>query len=218
VCQCGVDLKESLMKNGPKTELEQAVSNAAQAWLQIGGPGDPNTIDLYWQAQRVQEWLELQLPQTLPPKKNGVALVELVETHFVCSSLSVLVRDLLPDAVAERARKLVDTIYGVDLQSGGAQKTYVTALYTWHGCINMAKLLRPSHNTPDGQAAYSGQQRVQGCAWLREYWTQETAKGNPWVRYGVSLARPLEMNSKKDEFAQMIIEDWVPLDSLYWDW
>lgn len=203
------------METGPTIELEQAVSEAALTWPPIGS-GDPNTIDLYWQAQKVQKRLGVQLPQTLPPKENGVALVELVENHFVCASLRV-VRALPPDAVAERARKLVDAIHGAGLLSGGPQESYVTALYTWHGCINMAKLLRPTHNAPGGQAPIQTRERVQGYAWLRECWTQETAKGNPWVRYGVSLARPLEMNRKKHKFAQMVIEDWVPRDSPYWD-
>ena len=205
------------MENVPKTELEQAVSKAAQSWPVIASSGDPNTIDLYWHAQRVQERLGLQLPQTLPQKENGVTLVELVETHFVFPSLGVLVRALPPDAVAERAGKLIDAIYGAGLQAGGPVESYVTALYTWHGCINMAKLLRPSYNVPGGQAAYSEQQRLQDYVWLQQCWTQETAKGNLWVRYGVSLARLLEMNRKKDEFAQMVIEDWVPRDSPYWD-
>ncbi len=204
------------METGPKNELEQAVSKAAKTWLQIGS-GDPNTIDLYWQAQKVQERLGLQLPQTLPPKENGVALVELVENHFVCASLGVAVRDLPPDAVAQRACKLVDAIQGAGLQSYRPQESYVIALYTWHGCINMAKLLRPSYNVPGGRAAYSDQQRVQGYARLRECWTQETVKSNPWVRYGVSLARRLEINRKKGEFAHMVVEDWVPPDSPYWD-
>lgn len=125
------------MEARPTTELEAAVSKAAQTWPQIG-PGDPNTIDLYWQAQKVQERLALQLPQTLPPKENGVALVELVENHFVRPSLGMLLRTLPPDAVAERARKLVDAIHGAGLQSGGSKESYVTALYSWHGCINIS--------------------------------------------------------------------------------
>lgn len=204
------------METVPKTELEKAVGKAARTWAQMGS-GDPNTIDLYCHAQKVREQLGLQLPQTLPPKENGVALVELVENHFVCPSLRVLVRDLHPHAVAARARTLVDAIQDASLKSGGPEESYAVALYTWHGCIYMAKLLRPSYNAPGGQATYPDQQRIQGYAWLQECWTQETAKGNPWVRYGVSLARALEINRKKDEFAQMVIEDWVPPDSPYWD-
>lgn len=195
--------------------LQCAVTEVAGTWDTLPGSGDPNTIDLYRHAQRVEQCLRCGVPRDLPERDAGVTLVELVEQHFVASGL---IRRLAPVNLSERAGVLVDAIVGADLLCHCLPpQYYIAALYAWHGCINMAKLLRPNYVVAGGQEAYSDQQRSEGYAWLRDCWTQETAKGNPWVRYGVSLARPLELERKKDEFAKMVIEDWVPSDSPYWN-
>jgi hypothetical protein len=80
--------------------LERVVKEAAEAWDKLDGPGDPNTIDLYRHARRVEELLRVEVPQVLPPKEYGVALVELVEQHFVSAAL---IRTLAPHVVAQRA-------------------------------------------------------------------------------------------------------------------
>jgi hypothetical protein len=41
--------------------------------------------------------------------------------------------------------------------------------------------------------------------------------GNPWVRYGVSLARLMEKGRKGDDFDYVVHENWIPKDSPYWD-
>lgn len=201
------------MEAARKAELERAVKAAAGPWQHVSG-GDPNTIDLRHHAWRIEDQLRLQLPPTLPSKQDGVAIVELVEQHFVAATL---IRDLPPDALAQRAVTLADATADAGLQSAEPLQTYVSALYAWHGCINMAKLLRPTFNVPGGQDAYTDEIRNGGYARLRECWLQETARGNPWVLYGVSLARLLETNRKGNRFAQMVIEDWVPTDSPYWN-
>jgi hypothetical protein len=201
------------MKVARNTELEQVVKAVAGHWQPVSG-GDPNTIDLWHHARRIEDHLQLQLPPTLPSKQDGVAMVELVERHFVAATL---IRNLPSDALAQRAVTLADAIAGAGLQSGDPLQSYVCALYVWHGCINMAKLLRPTFNAPGGQGAYTDGMRTNGYAWLLDCWAQEMARGNPWVLYGVSLARLFEENRKGDTFAQMVIEDWVPPDSPYWN-
>ena len=76
----------------------------------------------------------------------------------------------------------------------------------------MAKLLRRTYVVPGGEAPYTLEMRLQGHNWLQECWRREEPNGNPWIRYGVSLARLLEK-----ERDNPIIEDWVPKDSCYWD-
>jgi hypothetical protein len=195
-----------------QADLEQAVRAAAAAWQPVSG-GDPNTIDLLHHALLVQDELRLQLPTMVPAKADGVAIVELVERLFVRATL---IRHVPLATLADGAVTLVDAIACAGLHLVGRGSTYVTALYAWHGCINMAKLLRPTHNVAGGQAAYTDQMRTAGYAWLADCWTTEEARGNPWVRYGVTLARPLEQNRKGTDFGRMVIEDWVPADSPYW--
>ncbi len=202
------------MNTNLRSAFQQAVRAAARSWPPDGGSGDPNTVDIYWHAQRVTGILQLQLPLVLPPKETGVAIVELVEHHFIGSSL---VRDLSLESLAHRAGKLVDAVQHGGLLSFGEQQGYVVALYGWHGCIYMAKLLRQSFVVPGGEAPYSLEHRLQGYGRLRECWSQEDARANPWVRYGVSLARSLEKTRKGDRFGELIVENWVPSDSPYWD-
>jgi hypothetical protein len=200
------------MEASAQAELEQAVRDAASGWPQIAG-GDPNTIDLFYHARRIEEPRRLQLPAALPAKTDGVEIVELVERHVVAATL---IRQIPPATLAGRAVNLVDAITNAGLHPVDPVPSYVTALYAWHGCIVMAKLLRPTHNVPGGQAAYTDRMRIEGYEWLRECWTQEETRANVWVKYGVTLARLLEQNRKGADFARMVIEDWVPTDSPYW--
>ena len=192
--------------------LEQAVGEAAATWPSVG-EGDPNTIDVYWHACRVQERLALELPDALPTKERGVSLVELVEKHFVGG----LIRYLAPDVLVQRALTLVVAIEQLFLVDGGRDQSYVCSLFAWHGCVNMAMLLRRTFVTADGEAEYTMERRVEGYAWLEHFWSEKETRGNRWVSYGVSLARPFEMNRKKENFTQTVVEDWVPPNSPYWD-
>ncbi len=207
------------MDASQRATFQQGVKAAAQRWPQIG-PGDPTTsvdpnlADIYWHVQRLQNLLHIELPLVLPPKAAGVAAVELVEQHLIGG---LPLRSLSADAVAEKAARLADALEQDQLLSGAPLQRYVTALYAWHGCINMAKVLRRTYVTPAGEAEYAPEQRRQGYAHLSTHWSLEEARGNPWVRYGVSLARLLEKSRKADDFAQRVVEDWVPRDSPYWE-
>jgi hypothetical protein len=201
------------MDAAAKTQLEQAAIAAAHGWHSVSS-GDSNTIDLLHIARQIEFARQVKLPASFPTKANGVAIVELVEQHFVANTL---IRDVAPAMLAVRAVTLVDAITVAGLHPGGSEPTFVTALYVWHGCILMAKLLRPTHNVPGGgQAAYTPQMRTGGYESLRDCWTHEETRSNRWVHYGVTLARLLELNRKGPEFKLKVIEDWVPEDSPYW--
>lgn len=191
-----------------KSSLQAAIERAAQSWPQLY-TGDPNTVDVYWHAGKVVNLLGLQLPTELPQKEIGIALVECVENNFISRSL---IRQCSPQNLAERGLELVEVIRDQRLLSMGAQESYVVALYTWHGCINMAKLLRRTYVTPDGEAPYTPEMRLHGYNQLQRDWRNEDARDNPWVRYGVSLARLLERKR-----GNPVVENWLPSDSPYWD-
>lgn len=190
-----------------KSSLQAAIKTVAQFWPQLNESGDPNTVDVYWHAGEVVNLLELQLPTELPQKEIGVLLVECVENNFISGSL---IRQCSPQSLAERGIRLVEVIPDQRLLSIEAQESYAVALYTWHGCINMAKLLRRTYVTLDGEAPYTIEMRLEGYNQLQDCWRNENARDNHWVRYGVSLARLLEKKR-----GNPIVENWVPKDSPY---
>lgn len=198
------------MKNYmPEINLLNAIENATGLWPQLFGPGDPNTIDVYWHAREVARLLNLRLPLELPEKDIGVAVVECVESEFISGSL---IRCCSSQELARRGRKLIECIHEQGLLPFEYPETYVVALYTWHGCINMAKLLRITYVVPSGEAYYTDEIRWEGYCWLRKCWSEEQARGNPWVKYGVSLARLLEKKR-----GNPVVEYWIPGGSPYWD-
>jgi len=191
------------------SSLLEAIKEAAESWPLLAGPGDPNTIDVYWHASEIVNLLKLRLPTKLPGKQIGVAVVECVENNFIKSSL---IRYCSSQELAEKGRKLVECIQNRKLLSLKDSECYVVALYVWHGCINMAKVTRRTYIVPHGEAPYTIEMRLEGYRSLRECWFAEQAKGNPWVRYGVSIARLLEKKR-----GNPVEDNWVPQESPYWD-
>jgi hypothetical protein len=78
--------------------------------------------------------------------------------------------------------------------------------------MNMAKTTRKTYVTGSGEMPYSAELRISGYGSIRKCWKEEVRKGNPWVRFGVSVARALEVSRGKD-----VVDDWVPRDSPYWE-
>lgn len=191
--------------------LQEVIRRIAQYWPKIPfKPGeDPNLIDVYWHGGKLAELLKLQIPTELPEKEIGVRVVEFVDEIFIKGSL---IRLCSLQELAERGRKLVEAIQEHKPLPFRCLESYVTALYTWHGCISMAKLLRKTYVTPAGEAPYTSEMRRQGYNYLQKCWVAEEVKGNPWVRYGVSLAKLLEKKR-----GNPVVENWIPPDSPYWD-
>lgn len=188
--------------------LKQAVAESAQRWPQLAGPGDPNTTDVYWLARELHDRLRIKLPTELPEKETGVEIVESVEHDLICGSL---IRQCQPQVLSERSRRVVETIDEQNLLAFRPVENFVAALYTWHGCINMAKCLRKTYVVRGGEAPYSNHIRQQGYDYLARCWRVEDARGNPWVRYGVSVARLLEHKR-----GNVVVDNWVPKESPYW--
>jgi len=70
----------------------------------------------------------------------------------------------------------------------------------------MAKTLRVEDSA---LSAYTDEIRRRDYAVLARQWNES---GGEWIRYGVQLARALELGRKSPN----IIEEWVPGDSPYW--
>ena len=170
---------------------------------------------VYWLAEKIREVLGVALPTELPAKDAGVLAFECVETNLLRDPHNRVLRNTPVADVAQRIVNLAGALKGMLRFSD--DQDLVVSLYAWHGCIHMGKLLRCVYNIPGGQALYTPPMRREGYARIREEWTRDEAQGNPWVRYGVSLARPMEQGRKKQNFDFEVHENWVPKDSPYWE-
>ena len=171
-------------------------------------------VDVHWHASRVEESLRLELPTRLISKDLGGKVVDCVESEFIQSDS---IRECSSQRLLEKAKRLVGAIQEQDLLQFTPSEIYIVVLFTWHGCIHMAKCLRPTYVLPGGgEAPYTIEDRWRGYDMIQKCWRVEEDRGNPWVRYGVSLAGAWEIKRGKQPNKDLI-EDWVPKDSPYWD-
>jgi len=188
-------------------KTRSAILDAASGpWVPIP-PGvvgvDTNTVDVFTLAIGLEDH-GVAYPTILPDKATGIAIVNEVET-FVDAKL---IRTLSPRVITERAIDLVSRLDRSAVLDASPLTQLAVAFCVWHGCINMAKSLR--YETSD-HTVYTEDVRTSDYEDLRKLWTDEDARGNPWIRYGVSLARDFEMGRGNTP-----IDDEVPKDSPYW--
>jgi hypothetical protein len=192
-------------------KLTNAVEAAAKSWPPFGS-GGLNLVDVLWLAQKIREGLAVALPPAPPPQAAGVKAVECVETSLLRDPRNRALRNTFVNEVARRIVALHAALNGV-LPFPNDQGL-VVSLYAWHGCLHMASLLRC---VDAAGVLYTAEMRRRGYAVLHDDWEREAAAGNPWVRYGVSLARRLEQGRKKENFDYEVHENWVSRPSPYWD-
>jgi hypothetical protein len=188
------------------TEVRRAVLAVSNRWVPLpaGTSGDPNTIDVFWLACLLEQAGQIRLPATLPAKPIGIAIVELVETAFIKG----LIRNVPATSLADQAVALSGRLQEAQLLDGLPLTNLVVALSTWHGCICMAKDLR---KVAVGGMVYTPEIRTAGYQFLKETWEAAEKRGNPWVRYGVSLAKEFERQR-----GNTVTDEWVPKESPYW--
>ena len=194
--------------------VERAIRASLGNWRPVDRGEDPNTVDVLHHNRLVEDALKLSIPTTLPGKPSGVSLVEQVDHIFIAGKC---VRDLPADDLIGGVRHLLEVQHQSAMISFGPPASYIAVLYTWHGCILMAKLLRPNAVGADRRLIdISMASRQSGYVGLQKIWEDEQSRGNPWVHFGVALARRFEQQRKESDFRRMVIEDWVPRDSPYW--
>ena len=189
--------------------VEHALLRAASGpWLPIP-PGvigvDPNTADVYTLAIALEDF-GVRYPPNLPDKSVGLAIVNAVEWFIDAKLIRVVPANLLAERMRGLGTRLSRT---ADLGDVPTLARLALAFCTWHGCINMAKSLRAA--TATGMV-YTDDVRTREYEDLKTTWTDEARRGNPWVRYGVSLARSLELSR-----GNVPNDDNVPKDSPYWE-
>ena len=182
--------------------LKEAIINAARDFQPISG-GDPNTIDVLWIAGNLMDSANLPLSIDLPKTEKGLAIVECVEDKFIKGSL---IRNLSQEELIQRSIDLLKCLR-INLFNLEIVQAVTIALFIWHGCICMAKTTRIADSA--GQL-YNDEIRIRDYNSLKQSWEEEERRDNPWVKYGVSLARLL---SKKR--GNKIVDAWIPADSPY---
>jgi hypothetical protein len=188
-------------------DLREAIITVSRNWKTVGG--DSNLLDVIFQAHHMAKTCGIQVPTDLPTKEAGVRLVETVDRELIKGDL---IRTLPPEELARRGEAVVRAIESEDLLTAyEAVVKYIVALYTWHGCIHIAKATRRTHRTATGEDPYTPELRRQGYALVQQWWKEAESVGNPWVKFGVSLARRLEQGR-----GHQPVDNWVPRDSPYW--
>lgn len=183
-------------------ELYARIEALSQVWPSL----EINLGDLEWLVHRLATDLSVTLPDTFPSRDEGVELVELVESTLLSQSPQQVVRLNSPAALAQHCQDITQELRAKNLLSYDDATALVAALFAWLGCIAMAKTLRDvdSQGKP-----YTDDTRRREYARIERQWAEP---GGPWIRYGVTLARALELGRGNNN----PIEDWVPKDSPYW--
>lgn len=167
-------------------------------------------VDVLGMARLITERLGLALPNDLLPKPEGVTIVESVEKNLM--SAAGLLRWSArqePQRIIEGISTLLRDLRESSLLHFSDPLNLVCALFAWHGCLSMAKVLRPTFVFGDMTIAYTLDLRERDYRKLQQEWLGEEAKGNRWVRYGVSLTRLFRSH-------ELRVDQWVPQDSPYW--
>ncbi len=187
------------MKN---TKLREAITSATNNFLPPTVP-DTNTTDILDIARNLLDSVDLPLPTETPTKQVGISIVECVEEKFIKG----LIRSLSQEELIQKAENLVRClrIKGISI---GVVEAVTIALFTWHGCICMAKATRVVDAIG---TQYTQEMRERDYESLKNDWEEEQSRNNPWVKYGASLARSLEKKRGNSP-----VEDWIPKDSPYW--
>lgn len=192
-----------------ESHVAQALLRAASGpWLPIppGNTGvDPNTADLYTLAIRLEDY-DVRYPTRMPDKATGLTIVNAVESFIDAKLIRYTSASVLAQRMSDLGSRLLQI---AELAAVPKLTRLALAFCAWHGCINMAKSLRTM--TANG-FIYTDDVRTREYEDLRTTWTDEARRGNLWVRYGVSLARSLELSR-----GNVPNDTDVPKDSPYWD-
>lgn len=204
-------MNQNVYAKNNEEQLKKIIEEIAIAWPQLNPTNDPNTHDHWYLACKIVENLELKLPTTLPDIETGIILIDAVGKYFSYGSI----RKVSPQELAKRGITLLTNIRNQKLLPYKPIENFVISLLVYHGYFCMSKITRRVYNTPYGNKDYTDEMRKELYASHQKLWkTEEDERGNPWVRYGVTITKTFdEKNRKKED----IINNWIPRDSPYWN-
>jgi hypothetical protein len=186
--------------------FEEVVLAATRSWPTCYG--DSNLSDVFWLAQAIAAPTGTLLPGKEPPKHVGITIVDCVESLVIQRRL---IRTVPPHELAGRARTIGEEILKrkfIENPPESSVQASALSLFTWHGCISMAKSLR----SEDVRGCrYTLNMRHESYTMVLQTLECALPEGRRWIRYGISLAKGLE-----EKRGNRVIDDWVPKDSPYW--
>lgn len=144
------------MSRGMDERFRDVVATASSRWLVVG-PGDPNTVDLWWVARGIEHQLSATLPTNLPDVGLGVALIdECVERRLICG----LIRSMDREELVTRSWDTVECARAKGFALPSALLTLAALLHAWTGCIGMAKALRRETSAMRSMSSIDGPSAV----------------------------------------------------------
>lgn len=189
-------------------------------WCEIRGDrvGEPNLLDFKLMAQTLRLHYVDEMLQELPGCETGLKIVEYIEDNIFKDAATYeiyhVVRNLTLEDFSKRMREIAKRLQLNGYLHGGVTKALSAAFYAWYGCLSMAKLTRVEGS--DG-VLYTTEMRLEEYKCIRNEWEDAEKYGNLWIKFGVRIAKLLEEKRKKAESNKVIVDDWVPEDSPYWE-
>lgn len=187
-------------------------------WEEIksSGPDDEvNLFDFQLIAQIIRlNYIQEKMLQNIPGCKIGLNIVEYIEDNTFKDVPAHVIRNLTLDEFSDRMKTTAKVLQTKGYLSGGIFKTISVAFYVWYGCLSMAKLTRVMGS--DG-VLYTDQIRQERYSRLEQIWKEAEREENPWIRFGVTLAKCLEEKRKKADPTKVIVDDWIDKSSPYWE-
>lgn len=191
-----------------------------QLWNEIrwNSPEEPNLRDFRLMAQTLRLHYVDEMLTDLPDCEIGLKIVEYIEDNIFKDAPTYeiyhVVRNLTLEDFSKRLRETAKHLQLKRYLYGGVTKTLSAAFYAWYGCLSMAKLTRVGGS--DG-VLYTPEMRLAEYNYIKNEMDDAKKYGNPWIKFGVRIAKLLEQKRKKANPNKIIIDGWVPKDSPYWD-
>lgn len=181
-------------------------------------PGEPNIHDFRLMAQVLRLHYLDEMLQDLPNCEIGLNIVDYIEDNIFKDAATYKIdhkiRKLSREDFFGRMKQAARDLQFKGYLHGGVAKILSAAFYTWYSCLRMAKLTR----TEDILGIqYTNEMRYSDYEDLRNEWEDAVKFGNPWIKFGVKIAKLLEEKRKKANPKKIIVDDWVPPNSPYWE-
>ncbi len=189
-------------------------------WDEIhpGGSGESNLNDIWLMAETLRINYVDQIPKGVLNRDVGLGIVEYIDENIFRDApnhkINHVMRNLSLEDFSERMKRVAKDLQLKGYLHGGVAKILCVAFYTWFGCIFVAKLTRTEGS--EGEQ-YTEKMRLENYNWIKGIWEDALSHGNPWIKYGVELSKLLEEKRKKNDPSKVIVDDWIPDNSPYWE-
>lgn len=191
-----------------------------ECWQAIRSQSDqePNIRDFWIISETIRlKYAKDEMLQNVPNCDTGLKIVEYIENNIFKDppgrEIYHIVRNLTVDEFSMRMGQIAKYLQFEGYLNGGILKVLSVSFYTWFGCLCMAKSTRVIDSIG---TVYNDRLRQREYNWLKNMWEDADKNGNPWIKFGVTVAKCLEEKRKKSNPAKIIVDNWISKDSPYW--